>query len=214
MDTTPFVACSASFGAGAASLDAGGRRAVRAGEPRPVGARHIRMTHGRYGQGMRNHRSGPLAGFLLVAALTVAGCGGSTATVGSGDQSSGSPTASATPSDDTPTAAMVVVRTGGIAGVVDMVRIAADGSASITSKTGKSSACTPSGEALDRLRAIDLAAVEATASRPSGMADGFNYSVKSGTASATASEGDDDSRRADLVDAAAAVVASCLAKRS
>jgi hypothetical protein len=172
------------------------------------------MSHGRYGQGMRNHRSGTLAGLILVAAVTTAGCGGSTVAVGSGGQSStATPTASGKSSDSAPTRAMVVVRTGGIAGVLDMVRIAADGTASITSKTGKSRACTPSGKALDRLRAIDLSALATTSPRP-GMADGFNYSVKSGSASATAGEGDDDSRRAELVDAAAAVVASCLARQS
>jgi len=106
----------------------------------------------------------------------------------------------------------VVVRTGGIAGVLDMVRIEADRSAELTSKTGKSRTCTPSAASLDRLRGIDLSAVGATPSKPPQMADGFNYSVKSGDASATASEGDDDSRRAELVNAAAAVIATCLAR--
>jgi hypothetical protein len=106
---------------------------------------------------------------------------------------------------------MVVVRTGGIAGVVDMVRIAADGSARITSKTGRNRSCQPPAESLDRLRAIDLAGVRAIASTPPQMADGFTYSVTSGGARATASEGDDSGRRAELVDAAAAVVAACLA---
>lgn len=109
---------------------------------------------------------------------------------------------------------MLVVRTGGIAGVSDMVRIAGDGSASITTKARKTRGCTPSATALDRLRAVDLKAVAATTAKPSHLADGFNYSVKSGSASAVVSEGDDDSRRAELVDAAAAVVATCLASQS
>jgi hypothetical protein len=186
----------------------------RGTEPRRVRARHTGMSHSRYRRGMPTARSGTLAGLLLVAAVTIAGCGGSTVAVGSGGHSStATPTASGTSSDNAPTTAMVVVRTGGIAGVLDMVRIAADGTASITSKTAKSRACTPSGKDLDRLRAIDLSGL-ATTSPPPGMADGFNYSVKSGSTSATASEGDDDSRRAELVDAAAAVVASCLATLS
>jgi hypothetical protein len=159
---------------------------------------------------MRTSRSCTVAGLIVVAALTIAGCGGSSVSVGTDDSPSASSPGTASPSENPTTSALVVTRTGGIAGVTDMVRIAADGSASITSKTSKSRACTPSSTALDRLRAIDLAAVQATTAKP-GMADGFNYSVKSGSASAEASEGDDDSRRAELIDAAAAVIASCLA---
>jgi hypothetical protein len=163
---------------------------------------------------MRTSRSCLLAGLIVVAALTIAGCGGSSVSVSTGDSPTASPTGSDSPSDSASASALVVTRTGGIAGVLDMVRIAADGSASITSKTGKSGACRPSGTALDRLRAIDLAAAQASPTKPTGMADGFNYSVKSGSGSAAASEGDDDSRRAELVDAAAAVIATCLATRS
>lgn len=159
---------------------------------------------------MRTSRSSTVAGIIVVAALTIAGCGGSSVSVATDDSPTTSSPGTASPSESPTTSALDVTRTGGIAGVTDMVRIAADGSASITSKTGESRACTPSNTALDRLRAIDLAAVQATMSSP-GMADGFNYSVKSGSASAQASEGDDDSRRAELVGAAAAVVASCLA---
>jgi hypothetical protein len=161
---------------------------------------------------MRTSRSCTACGLLAVAALTIAGCGGSSVSVGTDDSPAASSPGTASPSENAPTSALVVTRTGGIAGVTDMVHIAADGSASITSKTRKSRACTPSSRALGRLRGIDLAAVQATASIP-GMADGFNYSVRSGSASAEASEGDDDSRRAELVDAAAAVIASCLAAR-
>jgi hypothetical protein len=163
---------------------------------------------------MRTSRPRLLAGLLVVAALTIAGCGGSSVSVSTGDSPTSPSSGSDSPTDTPATSALVVLRTGGIAGVLDMVRIAADGSASITSKTGKSGACTPSGKAVDRLRAIDLAAVQASPTKPTGMADGFNYSVKSGSGSAAVSEGDDDGRRAELVDAAAAVVAACLATRS
>jgi hypothetical protein len=47
----------------------------------------------------------------------------------------------------------------------------------------------------------------------SQLADGFNYAVRTGDGSAAASQGD-DGRRAELVDAAAAVIASCLATQS
>jgi hypothetical protein len=140
---------------------------------------------------------------MVAGALLLTACGGSDTT--STATTSSKPTSGATSS------AIVIVRTGGIAGVLDTVRVAADGSAQLTSKTGKSRACTPSAASLDRLRAIDLSAVGTASKRPQ-MADGFNYSVKSGAASATAGEGDDDSRRAELVDAAAAVIATCLAR--
>ena len=108
---------------------------------------------------------------------------------------------------------MVVARTGGFAGVRDLLRVAADGTARITVKTGQTRACTPSTASLARLRAIDLTALNATPTKMSQMADGFNYSVKTSDASAAGSEGD-DGRRAEFVHAAAAVIASCLATRS
>jgi len=158
---------------------------------------------------MPSTHSSRFAGLLVVAVLAVAGCGVSTSTVGAdGHASPTTPTGT-----DAPVGAMVVVRTGGIAGVMDLVRIAADGSATLRSKTSKGRGCTPSSQALGRLRSIDLAAVPAAASPPK-MADGFNYSVTVGGTRAVASEGDDDSRRAELVDAAAAVIATCLANQS
>ena len=108
---------------------------------------------------------------------------------------------------------MVVVRTGGFAGVRDLMRVAKDGTARITVKTGDTRACTPSTASLERLRAIDLTALNASPTKQSQMADGFNYSVKTGDGSAAASEGD-DGRRAEFVDAAAAAIASCLATQS
>jgi hypothetical protein len=108
---------------------------------------------------------------------------------------------------------MVVVRTGGFAGVRDLMRVAADGTARITVKTGDTRTCTPSTTSLARLRAIDLAALKASQTKMSRLADGFNYSVKTGNGSAAASEGA-DGPRAEFVAAAAAVIASCLATRS
>jgi hypothetical protein len=146
------------------------------------------------------------AALLAAVALTLAGCGGESATTAD----AGSPSASAPSSSAHATGALVVVRTGGIAGVQDTVQIAADGTAHITSRNGKQRDCTPPAATLDRLRAIDIAAVAATPNEAPQMADGFNYSVQSGTTTAQGSEGDDDGRRAELVRAAAAVVASCL----
>jgi hypothetical protein len=156
-----------------------------------------------------------MAGLVVVTALALAGCGGPSMTERSGGPSATtSPAGTDSPTDHAPESAIVVVRTGGIAGVHDMVRVAADGTARITSKTGTTRDCAPSASALDRLRAIDLTAVAAASARPGQMADGFNYSVRAAGGSATAGEGDDDGRRAEFVDAAAAVVASCLASQS
>jgi hypothetical protein len=172
------------------------------------------MSNDRYGRGMAITRRCTVAGVIISAVLTLAGCGGSTAGAGpAGSPTSPSPTGSRTSDDPPGTQAMVVVRTGGFAGVRDMMRVAADGTARITVKTGDTNACTPSAASLDRLRAIDLTAINATPTKLSKMADGFNYSVKTSDGSAAASEGD-DGRRAELVDAAAAVIASCLATQS
>lgn len=150
---------------------------------------------------------------ILVAAISLAGCGGS---VGEGSglpTTAASPSGSDAPSDDAPAAAMVVTRSGGIAGFHDVVQIAADGTAQVTSKTGETRTCTPSPTDLDRLRAIDLAAVGSGPSK-SQIADGFTYSVSSATGSASAGDGDNEGPRAEFVAAAAAVVASCLASQS
>ncbi len=147
-----------------------------------------------------------IAGLILVAAIAFASCGGSKVTE--------SPTAGTdSPSDDAAISAMVVTRTGGIAGVHDTVQIAADGTAQITSRTGGTRNCTPSPGDLDRLRTIDLAAV-GTAPPKSPIMDGFNYSVSSATGSASASDGDNQGLRAELLTAAAAVLASCMATES
>jgi len=172
------------------------------------------MSNGRYGRDMAITRRCAVAGLMMVAVVTLAGCGGSTVEAGSAGSSTTPSLTGGHPSDDpTGTQAMVVVRTGGFAGVRDLMRVAENGTARITVKSGDTRACTPSMARLDRLRAIDLAALNATPTKRSQMADGFNYSVKMGDGSAAASEGD-DGRRAEFVDAAAAVIASCLATRS
>ena len=137
---------------------------------------------------------------VLVATISVAACSG---------PASGSPAASET----VPPSAMVVTRTGGFAGVNDVVEIAADGTATVASKTGVTSRCTPSPAAVERLRAIDLAAV-GTAPPKTPIADGFVYSVTSAGEAATAGEGDNTGLRAEFVLAAAEVVTSCLEHQS
>jgi hypothetical protein len=137
---------------------------------------------------------------ILVVTISLAGCGGSEVT-----ESSPPPSATA--------AAIVVTRTGGFAGVNDVVEIAADGTAQITSKTGESRSCTPSSTAVERLRAIDLASVGSATSK-SQIPDGFMYSVRSASGAATAGDGDNAGNRAEFVLAAAAVVTSCLENQS
>jgi hypothetical protein len=157
------------------------------------------------------HRA--VAGVIIAAVITLAGCGGSTADAGSaGSSTTPSPTGGHPSDNSAGTQAMVVVRTGGFAGVRDLMRVAADGTARITVKAGDTRDCAPSTASLDRLRAIDLAAINATPTKLSQMADGFSYSVTTADGSAAASEGDD--RRAEFVGAAAAVIASCLTMRS
>lgn len=168
------------------------------------------MTGACYGQG-RSQTPIALSGFLIVAAMALGSCGG---TVTESPVPS-SPTATATggASPIAPASALVVTRTGGLAGFHDTVEIAADGTARVTRKTGEAGACTPRPEALDRLRAIDLAAVGPAGSK-SQMADAFTYEVRSESRSASASEGDEDPSRVELVRAAADVVSSCLASQS
>lgn len=108
-----------------------------------------------------------------------------------------------------PTSAMVVERSGGIAGFHDVLEIAADGSATIATRNGEPRSCTPDPATLDRLRAVDLTAVGSGPPKVP-IADGFTYSVR--TASGSASAGDGDvGVRAEFAAAAAAVLASCLA---
>ena len=144
---------------------------------------------------------------LLVAVVSLSSCGGSNVTEG--------PALPSTPGGSSATTAseLVVVRTGGIAGVHDTVQIAADGTAQVSSNAGQAFACTPDPAALARLRAIDLAAV-GTAPPKNPVADGFNYAVTSAGGSASAGDGDNEGIRAEFVAAAASVVTSCLANKS
>jgi hypothetical protein len=139
----------------------------------------------------------------MPVALTfvLAGCGAGSSATGGGAEGPSSATG----------ATVVIVRTGGIAGVRDTVKITADGSASVTTKNGRGRPCEPSEQALTRLRATDLAAVAAAPRTVPPIADGFSYAVRVGDQRASASEGDKDSRRADVVKAAAALLTSCLA---
>ena len=141
-------------------------------------------------------------GFILVAVISFASCGGSGVTE--------SPAPSSTTSS--PTGPLVITRTGGIAGVNDVVQIAADGTAQVTTKAGETHSCTPSPTALEQLRAIDLAAVGSGPPKP-GVADGFTYSLRSAGGDASAGDGD-EGLRAEFVAAAAAVIASCLVEAS
>lgn len=151
---------------------------------------------------------------LLVAFIVVAGCAGPVVRDGPASPSTpASPAGGGTPSSEPPSGALVLARTGGFAGVDDVVTIAENGTAQITDRFGATSACTPDPAAVDRLRAIDLAAVGSAPSKPP-IADGFGYTVTTAAGSASAGDGDDEGIRAEFVSAAAAVVNSCLDTRS
>jgi hypothetical protein len=148
-----------------------------------------------------------VVGMTLALVLGLAACGGESSgtTATSGSATAGNGRAG----QDNTASAMEVVRTGGIAGVRDVLRIKANGQGTLTDKNGKTSSCRPTDKALDRLRAVDLADVSAGPTAAPVIADAFNYGVRVGDERASGSEGD-DGRRADLVDAAAAVLTSCL----
>lgn len=109
---------------------------------------------------------------------------------------------------DAPASAITITRSGGIAGVNDVVEIAADGSTQVSRKTGIVSACTPTAEAISRLRTIDLAAI-GTAVPKNPIADGFTYEIVTAAGSASVGDGD-GGPRGELLSAAAEVVTSCL----
>jgi hypothetical protein len=144
---------------------------------------------------------------LLAAAIACAGCGGSTVTEGPALPSS-SPAAS-----DVAVSDLVITRTGGFAGVHETLHIAPDGTVQFTDGAGRTFGCTPDQAAVDRVRAIDLAAVGSGPSK-NPIADGFNYVVTWAGRTASASDGENVGLRAELLAAAAAVLASCLATRS
>lgn len=143
-----------------------------------------------------------------VAVIAVAACGG--AAVSEGPTSPNSTefpgdTGNLTPAPD---AAMTITRTGGIAGVNDVVEIAADGTARVTRRDGTSGTCTPDAAALARLRAIDISAIGSPPPKVP-IADGFNYEIESAAGTISVSDGD-EGERAELLAAASLVVATCL----
>lgn len=132
-----------------------------------------------------------------------------------GNPASASPSPESPESTESPEASgpgsgspMVVERSGGIAGFHDVVEIAADGSAQVTTRNGGTRPCHPDPAALGRLRAIDLAAV-GSAPPKAPIPDGFAYTVRTPEGSASAGDGD-VGVRAELAAAAAAVITSCL----
>jgi hypothetical protein len=147
-------------------------------------------------------RRQPTTGLLIVTAMALAACGGAYATGSAGLPS---------PSGGAPGSAMVVTRSGGIAGVHDVIEIDADGTARVTSGNGVARACEPDPSALAELRALDLAAV---GSGSSTITDGFNYEVRTEGGVAAAGDGDNKGIRPAFVRAAAAVVNSCLGSAS
>ena len=146
----------------------------------------------------------------LVATVLLASCGGSAVTGGSIPPSgTTAPGDSAGPSDG-PASAITITRSGGIAGVHDVVEIAPDGSAAVTRKTGQGAAtCTPTPEAIDRLREFDLATLGSPPSKVP-IADGFNYEVVTGAGRASVGDGD-EGVHGELLRVANEVVSSCLA---
>lgn len=138
---------------------------------------------------------------VLVAALSLASCGG------------GAPDESEQPdSTDAAVSELTITRTGGIAGVHDVVQVEADGSASVSEKSGEISACTPAPEAVGRVRAVDLSTLGPAPSKTPIM-DGFGYEIAGETGIASVGDGDTGAH-GELLAAAAEVVSSCLLTRS
>jgi hypothetical protein len=150
--------------------------------------------------------------WVLLAVAAIAGCGG-----GLGSQPpdpSGAPSSSEGslgPGD--PPAPMTVARSGGIAGVNDVVEIAPDGSARVTRRNGEVAACTPSADAVARLRAIDLRAIGSGPPKHT-IADAFSYTVTTAGSTVSVEEGNLGAGPIDLLSAAAEIVSSCLANTS
>jgi hypothetical protein len=145
----------------------------------------------------------------VVAGLALAGCGGAAVTESPSTPSNapGSPGSS-----DVPAESITITRTGGIAGMHDVVVIAPDNSPQLTQRDGVVRTCTPSQAAIDQIRATNLAALGPPPSKIPIM-DGFGYEVV--TSSGRASVGDGDSgAHGELLSAASEVVSSCLANVS
>lgn len=117
------------------------------------------------------------------------------------------PSGSSMPTGE-PASIITIIRTGGFAGVHDVVELAADGSVHVSQRTGVAGTCTPTQEAIDRLRAIDLGALGPAPSKHP-IADGFTYQVVTATASASVGDGD-AGPHGELLRAVAEVVTSCL----
>jgi hypothetical protein len=163
----------------------------------------------------------------LVLALGLSACGGSSTTTASTGSDAGSGASSAPPASGNPSATggppvspssaasptgdfLEITRSGGIAGVRDIVRVASDGTAKLVTRDGRAKTCRPAADDVRRLRQLDLAAMDAL---PSGapVADGFVFSVRTTHGAAAVGDGDKRGRRAEVLDAAATVVATCLA---
>ncbi len=78
---------------------------------------------------------------LPVATLVLAGCGAAAGSPGPAPST-------------TRAAALVLTRTGGIAGFHDTLRVASDGTATLTRRSGPASTCRVEAAALTRLRAL------------------------------------------------------------
>jgi hypothetical protein len=165
-----------------------------------------------------------LVAALLGLALSACGNGSTTSTAGGaaggGESTTRAPSATGGPPSPAPSASggtdsgrfLEVMRSGGIAGVRDLVRVAADGTATVVTRDGSSRSCRPAAADVRRLRQLDPAAFAALAALPRAtpVNDGFVFSVRTSQGTAVTGEGDTNDRRADLLDAAAAVVSACL----
>ena len=145
----------------------------------------------------------------LVATILLASSGGPAVT-GSPTPPSGTtaPDGSVMPSGG-PATRITITRSGGIAGVHDVVEIAPDRSVTVTRKAGQPATCTPTPEAIDRLFSFDLATLGAPPSKVP-IADGFNYEVVTGAGSASVGDGD-EGVHGELLRVANEIVTSCLA---
>lgn len=130
--------------------------------------------------------------------LLLAACG--TGTTGSAGGTT-SPSATAT--------VVVVTRTGGLAGVNDTLRLEGSGSVTITARDGSRKRCQVDRAVARRLRAVDLGSLGPPPGGGRRVADGYVYRVRAGGQEAVVSDGETSGRRAELVDAAAAVFAAC-----
>ena len=140
--------------------------------------------------------------------VVLGACGGeSSSSSGTSPSSSATKSGSSEGESGTASDSVLIERTGGIAGVQDTLRVTEAGQAKVTTKDGSIPCKVPPGM-LDRLRDLDLSAIDAAPTPDNPMADGFEYTVQIGDEKAAGAEGD-SGPRADLVDAAAAVLAVC-----